>query len=128
MIKDLQELADYVGATFPTETALGRRLYKDTMCGVWISILHHDKTQQPIGVSVGSIVEGSQDEVAPNHLFFPFSEQMWEESLCSIEEQADFLWHEANFLEEHAIRSCDEYHDAWDGYLCRCEDDEGDDE
>jgi hypothetical protein len=48
------------------------------------------------GVRLGSIVEGSDAEVMPEELMFPFSEADLEQAIENIEAEADFLWHRDN--------------------------------
>lgn len=48
------------------------------------------------GVLFGSIVEGSDAEVMPEELLFPFSAADLDRTIEYIEEEADWLWHEAN--------------------------------
>ena len=48
------------------------------------------------GITIGSIVEGSDAEVMPSTLYFPFSESDLDATVQDIEDEADRLWHEAN--------------------------------
>ena len=48
------------------------------------------------GVLFGSIVEGSDAEVWPEELLFPFSPDDLDRAIENIEEEADRLWDEAN--------------------------------
>jgi hypothetical protein len=48
------------------------------------------------GVVFGSIVEGSDAEVFPEELLFPFSEADLDRAIENIEDEADRLWREAN--------------------------------
>lgn len=48
------------------------------------------------GVRLGSIVEGSDAEVAPVLLRFPFTLDQWEAAIEAIEDEADRLWREEN--------------------------------
>lgn len=51
------------------------------------------------GVRLGSIVEGSDAEVAPVLLRFPFTPDQWEAAIEAIEDEADRLWREENSTE-----------------------------
>jgi hypothetical protein len=64
-------------------------IYKYTDCGAWIEIF-------PDRVRLGSIVEGSDFDTATYTLSFPFTIQEFNETIIAIEEEANFLWCEAN--------------------------------
>lgn len=51
------------------------------------------------GVLFGSIVEGSDAEVMPEELLFPIAPSELDRAIESIEDEADWLWHEANCLD-----------------------------
>lgn len=48
------------------------------------------------GVLIGSIVEGSDAEVMPEELIFPFTEEELDRAVQNVEDDADMLWREAN--------------------------------
>lgn len=94
MISNLNDLAVAlsadVGATEDeTLRQIKRRLYKDTDCGAWCGLTAG-------GVVIGSIVEGSDAEVQPKVLLFPFTQEHLDWAVEQIEEEADRLWREAN--------------------------------
>lgn len=95
IIDNLESLADFIGANEPTENSLSRRVYKDTSCGAWLSIVHNEDGTL-WGVKIGSIVEGSEACVDPAELRFPFSQKDWDEAIQYVKAEAKMLWNEAN--------------------------------
>lgn len=99
VITNHEDLFNFLGADWyfddkgRSEKALSRRVYKDTECGAWARM-------EPDGVTVGSIVDGSDAEVMPTTLRYPFEESAWERMLEEIEAEADRLWKEANEEED----------------------------
>jgi hypothetical protein len=88
MIANTKQLADHLGAD-PTVRSIQRRIYKDTACGASITI-------HVWGVEVSSIVEGSDAEVPPCSLAYPFTGDDFDRAVEHVEEVADELWREAN--------------------------------
>jgi len=86
MVNNINELAEQVGTT---EEGLEKAIYKGTSCGAWIHPVEN-------GVKVGSIVEGSDAEVGPYTLTFPFEMKSFWDTLQNIEDTAEELWQEAN--------------------------------
>lgn len=95
----------------------GRNLYKATACGPWVSyttpadkrgyIYYEDplarrtKAKQDwwascTGIEIGSIVEGSDVEVGPTKLVFPFTEDELEKVVAEIDAEAGFYWDRDN--------------------------------
>jgi len=66
-----------------------RYLYKHTSCGANI-------TFKDTGVTVGSIIEGSDSETSYYDLYYPFTKEDWDQVIEAVESEADALWHEAN--------------------------------
>jgi hypothetical protein len=65
--------------------------------GAYIASITIDEPgEQYPGIAIGSIVEGSDAEVEPQILKFPFSRDDWDNAIANIEEEADRLWLEAN--------------------------------
>lgn len=93
MIKNLEELADHVGANNPTATSISRRVYKDTACVAWVS--EEDGT-----VKIGSIVEGVERTTEVQELEFPFSEEEWDEAVQAVEDEAEEIWSETHGCED----------------------------
>lgn len=52
------------------------------------------------GITIGSIVEGSDADCTPFTLYFPFTSQELEDNLRELEDQANEMWHEANNWQE----------------------------
>lgn len=71
-----------------TVDRLKRDMFKYTECGAWI-------TWDDRGVSVGSIVEGSDAEFS-NTFTFPFFMRDFESWIDELEMLCDEAWHEAN--------------------------------
>ena len=103
-----RDFCDYFGVE---PARLPRAIYKGTACGASITFHMADggKTYEGheglaaltpdspvISVAVGSIVEGSDVEVSPRDLDFPFTAAQWEEAVEAVEEEADFYWRRDN--------------------------------
>jgi hypothetical protein len=90
-----------------------REIYRNTGCGPWLSLVltegrevysgdrgADDPTQldEPdiIGIRIGSIVEGSDVEVGPKYLRFPFTSEDFEGALTDIHDEAFFYWERDN--------------------------------
>jgi hypothetical protein len=86
MTNNIHELAEQLGTTVDD---LKKTVYKYTECGAWI---HHENGK----IELGSIVEGSDAEVGPYTLNFPFEMKSFWDTLQKIEDEADMLWKEAN--------------------------------
>jgi hypothetical protein len=101
--------ADYDGTLY----GLGRSLYKNVACGPWTRlVLNEDRTvyyenkaaNDPdlltnpdiIGIEIGSIVEGSDVEIGPEFLKFPFSKDDFWQTVENINNEADFYWKRDN--------------------------------
>ena len=93
MSKTIHNIAELAAEYGTTPEHLERAVYKSTECGAWIE--WDDKE-----VRIGSIVEGSEAEVYPATLSFPFTMQEYEEAVQEIEADADALWREANLTWE----------------------------
>jgi hypothetical protein len=88
----------------------GRSLYKAIDCGPWTTALLRDGAEVyygddlPVGfdplnvtaLKIGSIVEGSDVEVGPVTLTFPFSEEEFNDAVESINNEAKFYWERDN--------------------------------
>lgn len=72
-----------------TRSVFERHLYRDTDCGAWVKF-------DAIGITLGSIVEGSDAEVWPVVLRYPFTADDYDAAISAIEDQADELWTAAN--------------------------------
>ena len=86
VINNIHDLIVARGAT--NEDGLKHDLYKYTDCGAWIS-------WTTSGVTVGSIVEGSDAEFSETFCF-PFSSETMDAWIEELEELVDQAWHEAN--------------------------------
>jgi hypothetical protein len=66
-----------------------KSVYKGTDCGAWLTVNCQS-------VTVGSIVEGSDVEIDPITLDWPFTESQFWAALEAIELEADFYWKRDN--------------------------------
>lgn len=110
-------LADFLAKRgHETPWNFGRALYKYTDCGPWTSfvvpgfgkrgqVYYEDKTAaeqgaawwpQCVGLQIGSIVEGSDAEVQPETLLWPFTDAQLDRTVENINSEASMLWDEAN--------------------------------
>ena len=64
------------------QTTLARELFLENDFGVWATV-------QPDGITLGSIVEGSEAEIGPYRLVFPFTAEQFRDILQVIEAEAD---------------------------------------
>lgn len=118
--KNLVDLLDEFGCESPYR--LGRELYKSTACGPWISFelpdrsIHYgdpaartsspDWAEQCTGVKIGSIVEGSDAEIGPYTLSFPFSMAQFDATVNEVNDQASEEWDSANEDEGEDCGGC----------------------
>jgi hypothetical protein len=65
-------------------------VYKQTSCGAHFHVVSADT------VMIGSIVKGSDAEVGPYPLEFPFTVDGFVAMLEFVEDEADQLWRDAN--------------------------------
>jgi hypothetical protein len=76
-------------------TRRGSRLYVTTKVEVPCS----GGEMLSAGVRIGSIVEGTDAEVPPVELRYPFSEEDWEKAVQKIEEGAQEIWNDTHGCE-----------------------------
>ena len=108
--KNAIELCAPYGGSF---WSFGRALNKQTDCGPWSrlvltedrSLYYEDKGADDqsnltdpdiVGIEIGSIVEGSDVEVGPIFLRFPFTEDALDDALKSVNDEACFYWDRDN--------------------------------
>ncbi len=75
-IKDYSEFLEYLEAD--SRESAKKTVYDDTACGAWLEFYLN-------GISLGSIVEGSNGEVGPYYLNYPFTKDEFQNTLDSIE-------------------------------------------
>lgn len=113
---NIREFVEYCGIG-DTLHRIGRAVYDGTDCGPWLSfpvkntkgdllrgIYYQDKEafepaslNLPItGVEVGSIVEGSDTEVGPYYLQFPFKMHQFWDMVDAVNREASFYWERDN--------------------------------
>lgn len=97
----------------------GRSLYKFTDCGPWViyqlkdgsEVYYEDNLnfnpEECIAIKIGSIVEGSEVEIEPICLSFPFTEEDFHHVIKSINEEASYYWKRDN-TDTYIIKNKDE--------------------
>ena len=93
----MEELNEWAGLEGADVRRISRAVYKGTDCGAWLNVDER-------GLSVGSIVEGSDVDCTTHYLswgeYLGMEEgelRTWLNSaLVEIEEEANILWHEWN--------------------------------
>ncbi len=81
------------GRAFPiwrddlTEGSIAKRVYKDTSCGAWVTF----NREWPVGVRLGSIVEGSEATARTQTLEWPFTIDQWDNAIEAIEDDVDAI-------------------------------------
>lgn len=88
IVNNFNELCDEVGCA-RSHPALRKAIYKGTDCGAWIKV--NDKS-----VTLGSIVEGSDAEIGPYTITFPFDATTFWETLNFIDGEAGREWYAVN--------------------------------
>ena len=91
MIENVEGVLSYFGHGKSSD--LSRVFYKHTECGAWVKVEYRDAKGF---LTIGSIVEGSDAEVVPRTLEFPFSAQDLARAIADVEMDAEDLWEEAN--------------------------------
>lgn len=93
MIRNLEALAEHVGAGRPTDESIARRLYKDTNCG--ISFWTDGKR-----VVVAGYCEGSERECPPHAFEFPFEERAFDEAVEEADNEGCEVWNDTHGCEK----------------------------
>ena len=112
MINNVNELLATLDVDCPAK--FGRSVYKYVDCGPWVCYLTEDDdvyymdatkenvtNENCVGVSVGSIVEGSEVGLGPIEMRFPFEEDAFWTNLEDINYEASVEWEEANLAEDY---------------------------
>ena len=68
-----------------------KSIYKGTDCGAWLKVTHDS-------VRIGSIVEGSDVEVEPRDLVWPFTAKKFWDAVQSVDDEAKFYWDRDNSI------------------------------
>jgi len=87
MIRKIEDLFRVFGVE--GMAVLKKEIFKTTECGAWIREVDG-------GVVIGSIVEGSDAEVGPVTLPYPFPVEDFWEKLQDVDNEACRLWEEVN--------------------------------
>ena len=87
----LRDLAEHIGAWEASEGAIAKRLFKDTRCGISFTVSPEDNS-----VSVCGYAEGSDAELEPVTLEFPFSLSEFSKAVRDVDEDGCKAWEEAN--------------------------------
>jgi hypothetical protein len=86
---------------------VSRRIYKSTECGAWVAEMKEGDAVR--GITVGSIVEGVEQETTPIDLRFPFTKKAFWQAVQDTEEQAGEIWQAT-----HGCRECARHrHTKW---------------
>ena len=109
-VNNFAELMESRGMQDSTPYQWGRALYKYTDCGPWTVFLtangefyyesdeaNAEDTSNIIGIKIGSIVEGSDVEIDPVTLMFPFDPEEVDKVLEGINDEAKFYWERDNY-------------------------------
>ena len=89
MINSIKELSDYLGSAHSTEKSVGRRLFKDTECGIVFGLTD-------TGVVVYGYAEGSDAECQGHYLNWPFPSSHFDELVKLADLEGCNLWDEWN--------------------------------
>ena len=89
LVVDSDTFVEARGFGEETESDVAKTIYKYTECGAWIQF-------RESGITIGSIVEGSNVDVVPHCLSYPFKLEDFDSALEQIESDADELWIMAN--------------------------------
>ena len=100
IIGNLAELATHVGAAYATEASVGRRLYKDTSCGITFG-LESSEPGVPDTVCVSGYVEGIDAECPSHGLQFPFWPDAFDDAVEWCEQDAEELCDNWNSQERY---------------------------
>lgn len=109
--KNLKELLDAHGCETPWK--FGRDTYKYTDCGPWVAfgaangkdVYYEDEAARNMGqpwidrctgLKIGSIVEGSDVNIGPIYLPFPFTEKQLSDAIEQVNSEAVFYWKRDN--------------------------------
>lgn len=123
----LADLLDKKGNETPYQ--FGHGLYRYTACGPWVSfvvpgeergrVYYGDKKAGEVdwldrctGIEIGSIVEGSDVEVGPECLDFPFTKQELDGAVKRIDDEAKFYWERDNST-YYSVRKADGEVEMW---------------
>ena len=99
-----------------TPWAFGRSTYKYTDCGPWVAFIapghgshgavYYEDSEARVanaswwtsclGLRIGSIVEGSDVEVGPEELLWPFTDEQLDAAIARIDDEAGFYWDRDN--------------------------------
>jgi len=75
------------------EALVSKSIFRSTSCGAWIKF-NED------GVSMGSIVEGTDATTPIQTLTYPFPEKAFWDALNQVEYDAEDIWHDTHGCEE----------------------------
>ena len=98
IINSYNDLFDAVGIGIyddfeQTWAVLSKAIFKGTVCGAWVAQWEND---DPLGVVVGTIVEGVDDCPAAIRIKVPFKISEFWNALTTIDSQADEIWRDTH--------------------------------
>jgi hypothetical protein len=76
-----------------------KRVFKDTECGASLHYLRGED-EKVIGIEVGTIVEGVDQETEYLKLHFPFTTAEWDEAIEHVETEAQLIWDNTHGCEQ----------------------------
>src|SRR3954468_4191126 len=100
LIRNAKDLLRQVYGVEPTpgehiQTKLNRELFLGSDSGAWVTL-------QPDGITLGSIVEGSEAEIGPYRLVYPFTARQFQDFLRLIEAEAGDVLEEGSRCQDLA--------------------------
>lgn len=93
MITDFKDLCAEVQSAHETEQSVGRRLYKDTECGIGFECVEG-------GIEVAGYAEGADAECSAHRLLYPFTAEAFWAAVKAADEDGCDLWSEWNDANE----------------------------
>ena len=127
MVKTVNNLKEFLQARQCGEKTFAeveRNTYKYTDCGAWIKEETEDREyaqffveegmyppetyKHPVGIAVGSIVEGVDWGTDTHILHYPFKIQEFWDVLKNVEDEAKYIWNDT-----HGCDDCGIEHPEW---------------
>ena len=96
IIRNIGDLAEYLGAAEATNDSISRRVYKDTGCGAWMKVSYMQRYDGE--VVVGSIVEGHDAEAPPVRVPLPCDGEEIDGAIEEVEAAVDHYLEHGTFL------------------------------
>lgn len=81
-----------------------KALYKGTRCGMFVEVEERTEKGRISKLALGSIIEGSDEGTEIYIVGFPFSVKIVDGIIQDIEDEASWMWEEANLGEDGEYR------------------------